>query len=65
LVKETRFEIAKHFLKQPDISLTEISLLLGYSELSAFSRSFRRLSGETPQQYRQFIGYTKANESAV
>lgn len=65
LVKETRFELAKHFLKQSDISLTEISLLLGYSESSAFSRSFRRLSGETPQQYRQFIGNIKANGSAA
>jgi len=53
LVKETRFDLARHYLDQPEISLTEISLLLGYSELSAFSRAFRRMRGETPQQYRQ------------
>jgi len=65
LVKETRFELAKHYLDQSDISLTEISLLLGYSELSAFSRAFRRLSGETPQQYRQFKGNTKTSVASA
>jgi AraC-like DNA-binding protein len=63
LVKQTRFELARHYLDQPDISLTEISLLLGYSELSAFSRAFRRMSGETPQQYRQQSG--NATDSAT
>ena len=63
LVKETRFELARHYLDQPDISLTEISLLLGYSELSAFSRAFRRIGRETPQQYRQHKGNTMAIEA--
>jgi len=65
LVKETRFELARHYLDQPDISLTEISLLLGYSELSAFSRAFRRMSGETPQQYRQHKGNAANRTTSV
>jgi len=65
LVKETRFELARHYLDQPDISLTEISLLLGYSELSAFSRAFRRMSGETPQQYRQHKGNATNSATSV
>jgi len=65
LVKETRFELARHYLDQPDISLTEISLLLAYSELSAFSRAFRRMSGETPQQYRQHKGNATNSATSV
>ena len=33
--------------------LTEVALLLGYSELSAFSRAFRNWTGMILQRYRR------------
>ena len=35
-----------------NLSLSEIAYLLGYSELSAFSRTFRRWTGLSPREYR-------------
>ncbi|WP_286240189.1 AraC family transcriptional regulator [Neptuniibacter halophilus] len=51
LLDEVRFEIARTYLDQ-HYSITDVALNLGYSELSAFSRAFKRWSGITPQQWR-------------
>jgi len=53
LVESTRFELASHYLKQAHLSLTEIGYLLGYAELSTFSRAFRRWSGRSPRAFRR------------
>ena len=50
---KTRLEMAKMYLKDPQLSLTDISMLLAFSEQSAFSRSFKRWTGRTPQQFRR------------
>ena len=52
LVEETRQNLADMYFKQRNLSLSEISYLLGYSELSAFSRAFRRWTGNSPRSYR-------------
>ena len=39
LVERTRYELALIYLKQRHLPLSEIAFLLGYSELSAFSRA--------------------------
>lgn len=52
LAREQR---AKYLLANTNASLTEIAYELGFSELSAFSRAFRRWVGETPQSYRESI----------
>lgn len=56
LLKAARQELALHYLKDPDVSLTEVAMLLGYSELSAFSRAFRAWTGMSPHRYRR-LGY--------
>ena len=53
LLKAARQELALHYLKDPSIQLTEVAYLLGYSELSAFSRAFRAWAGMSPQRYRR------------
>jgi AraC-like DNA-binding protein len=53
LVDSTRYELARIYLKQAHLSLTEIGHLLGYAELSTFSRAFRRWSGCSPQTFRR------------
>lgn len=39
-------------LKRKNISISDISLLLGYSDQSSFSRAFKRWYGISPKQYR-------------
>lgn len=52
LVEETRRELAMVYLKQRQLPLSEIAFLLGYSELSAFSRAVRRWTGRSPRAVR-------------
>lgn len=48
-----RFEMAQQFLSDGEIPMEEIALVLGYSGLSAFQRTFRRWSGQTPGKWRR------------
>lgn len=53
LVDHVRQEMATHYLNQPQLSVSDMALLLGYSEVSAFSRAFRRWFGSSPRDYRK------------
>jgi AraC-like DNA-binding protein len=53
LVDDTRRLFAVAYLRSPDHTLAEIAYLLGYSEVSAFNRAFRRWTGSTPSEYRR------------
>jgi AraC-like DNA-binding protein len=53
LLKDVRQDTAFHFLGESEISLTELAQILGYSELSAFSRAFFRHNGLYPVQWRE------------
>jgi AraC-like DNA-binding protein len=52
LLDNVRKEQAIYFLENENIPISEIGLLLGYSEQSVFSRAFKRWVGTTPGQYR-------------
>jgi len=52
ILNEVRTELADKYIRNNQLSLTEISFLLGFSEMSSFSRAFKRWTGETPSQYR-------------
>jgi len=52
LLDATRFQYARSYLDQNSLSLSYIAGKLGYSEDSAFSRSFKRWTGHTPQDFR-------------
>ena len=53
LVGEIRRDLALKYLAHGTTDLTEIAFLLGYSELSAFDRAFRRWTGRTPLAERR------------
>lgn len=53
LVDDTRHRFSLNYLKDPQHTLTEIAYLLGYSEVSAFNRAFKRWTGSTPLSYRR------------
>lgn len=51
-----RIERAKALLGDPEKSVTDIGLALGFSETSSFSAAFRQTTGTTPTQYRRSLG---------
>ena len=53
LVEDTRQRFAQNYLKDRKNTLTEVAFLLGYSELSAFNRAFKRWTGSTPLDYQR------------
>jgi AraC-like DNA-binding protein len=52
LLDETRRELATEYIKNPHVSISEITYLLGFSEPSNFSRAFKRWTGSSPSAFR-------------
>jgi len=52
LLDQVRKDTALRMLKQSNVSVTLISEVLCYSELSAFSRAFRSWTNMSPQEFR-------------
>lgn len=50
-----RIEESKYLLAETDLSLSQISQLLGFSSLSYFSQVFRKTQAVTPMEYRQRV----------
>ena len=50
-----RNELALSYLRDPALQITDVAMLLGYSEHSAFTRAFRRQNGTTPQRLRDRV----------
>ena len=57
LKDECRRTAAIRYLAARELSLAEISALLGFEEPSAFFRAFRRWTGTTPARYRASDGH--------
>jgi AraC-like DNA-binding protein len=53
LLVETRRNLAEQYIMDNSLTLTEISLLLGFSEPSSFSRAFKNWTGTAPSEARQ------------
>ncbi len=53
LVDQVRQDKAFYMLKQAQMPLTVIAYDLGFSELSAFTRAFKRWTGKNPAEYRK------------
>ncbi|WP_183574365.1 AraC family transcriptional regulator ligand-binding domain-containing protein [Mucilaginibacter sp. X5P1] len=51
ITDEVRKNLAISYLKAGNVPLKQVSYLLGYNELSAFTRTFKRWMGITPGQY--------------
>jgi AraC-like DNA-binding protein len=52
LLDRVRHELATRYLGDRRMSIGEVAFLLGFSELSAFSRAFKRWTGQTPAVFR-------------
>jgi AraC-like DNA-binding protein len=53
VVDETRRQLAASYLGDRRYAMNEITFLLGFSGAAAFSRAFRRWTGQTPSDYRR------------
>jgi AraC-like DNA-binding protein len=50
VLDELRLDLAKRYLRERGLPISEISWLLGYREASAFNHAFKRWTGTTPKQ---------------
>lgn len=55
LLDRMREQLARQYLADRALTLSDIALLLGFSEQSAFTRAFRRWTGGTPAQLRRML----------
>jgi AraC-like DNA-binding protein len=53
LVREVREDLAREYLTESLLSISEIAFLLGFSDVSTFHRAFRRWTRQTPLAYRR------------
>jgi AraC-like DNA-binding protein len=53
LIDEARREVACASLRRPEAAIKDVAFRIGFSELSAFYRAFRRWTGKTPAQFRE------------
>jgi AraC-like DNA-binding protein len=51
LLNSVRKDAAQHYLLSTNLSVTEIAEILGYRDLSAFSRAFKHWYGVSPQDW--------------
>ncbi|GAA3964013.1 AraC family transcriptional regulator [Allohahella marinimesophila] len=56
IIESARRDKAVAYLRKNKYALSEIAFLLGFSELSAFSRAFKRWTGQSPASYRRSNG---------
>ena len=52
LLNDIRRELACGYLRQSRVSVTEITFLLGFTDVSNFTRAFKRWTGTSPTQFR-------------
>jgi AraC family transcriptional regulator len=50
-----RIERAKALLAEPASSVTDVGLMLGFSDTSSFISAFRKSTRVTPTEYRQCL----------
>jgi AraC-like DNA-binding protein len=55
IVETVRFEMARQMMENTDLPLRDISELLDYSEISAFTRAFTRWAGTAPGHWRRSV----------
>jgi AraC-like DNA-binding protein len=52
LMQSLRSDLAKRYLADRDLSISQVAWLLGYTEVGAFSHAFKRWTGRAPRQAR-------------
>jgi AraC-like DNA-binding protein len=53
LLANVRRDLALRHLQNPGMTINEVAFLLGFAEVSAFHRAFKRWTGSTPAEYQR------------
>lgn len=62
-LRKVKISFATDYLKHSSLSISEISLLLGFSSVSHLNHIFKEATGKTPLQYRKDYQAKKRNSS--
>jgi AraC-like DNA-binding protein len=54
-VSRVRIEKARNLLLNPNLRISEIAYEVGFQSLTHFNRVFKRISGESPSEYRSHL----------
>lgn len=52
VVDGVRYDLARGYLSEPALDVSQVAYLLGYSDLRAFNRAFKRWTGQAPTAWR-------------
>jgi AraC-like DNA-binding protein len=52
VLEALRGDLARQYLADPGLSISQVAWLLGYREVSAFTHAFKRWTGKTPREAR-------------
>jgi YesN/AraC family two-component response regulator len=55
-IAKRRIERAAQYIREEDLSLSDISYLVGYEEYAYFNRVFRKIMGMSPSEYKSTVG---------
>lgn len=65
LKDECRRDASMAYLSNPDLSINAVAALMGFTDPSAFHRSFKKWTGMTPGDYRQLDRSQNTQDSAA
>lgn len=58
LLTDLRHELALRYLQEQRRTISEVTFLLGFLEVSAFHRAFKRWTGKTPAEYQRMARHS-------
>lgn len=59
LLDQARSDLAIRHMQTPELNLSEIAFLVGFSEPAAFTHAFKKWTGRSPSSYRQELLQTQ------
>jgi AraC-like DNA-binding protein len=65
VLEEMRRALATRYLEDPGLSISQIGWLLGYEEVGAFTRAFRRWTGQAPTMMRRSQQFRDRASSSI
>lgn len=55
MIEELKKEFAVSYLKRKQLSVSEVAYLLGYADVSSFTRAFKKWFDQTPSEYKDLV----------
>ena len=60
VLDELKLQLAKRYLQDEDLPISEVAWLLGYREASAFTHAFHRWFEKSPREMRELMSHKKS-----